>query len=293
MIKHNLTVNRAGNNNSNTTEYECHQSSLFIPFIMAGHPNFNDSIEAVIALSKLGADIIELGVPFSDPIADGPINQRAAEVALKNGTTLEKVFELVRIVRARGISTPIILFSYINPIFAYCHKNTNNFNGQYNKSDKDNYYEIFAVQAKAAGINGVIVVDLPLEEDQGFYSAMQESGLEVVLIVSPTTHTTRFKLYKKFKPNFLYYVSRLGVTGLQTSLPENFEEEFYKLKSHFPDTKIIVGFGISTVEQASQLSKMVDGVVVGSALVKVLENEGLGKFKDFASEFITKLSKRR
>lgn len=176
------------------TAFNKHKS-IFIPFIMAGHPNLEASTKAVMALARAGADIIELGVPFSDPIADGSVNQRAAELAIGNGMNLGEVLTQVQAIRSMDCKTPIILFTYLNPILAFG-------------------YDKFCHQAKAAGIDGVLVVDLPPEEGEDFYIMLKEAGLEIVLLVSPTTDPARLPLYVKRKPCFIYYISRLSVTGI-------------------------------------------------------------------------------
>ncbi|NQY44012.1 MAG: tryptophan synthase subunit alpha [Legionellales bacterium] len=241
--------------------------SIFIPFIMAGHPNLEVSTKAVMALVRAGADIIELGVPFSDPIADGAVNQRAAEIAIGNGMNLDSVLTQVRAIRRLGCKTPIILFTYLNPILAFG-------------------YHKFCHQAKAAGIDGVLIVDFPPEENQDFYSMLQEVGLEIVLLVSPTTNPTRLPIYIKRKPCFIYYISRLSVTGVQQDLSNTLEDELYDLRNALPNTKIAGGFGISSIEQAKYVSNIADGVIIGSKLVSTLEISGVGEFEDKAREFV-------
>jgi len=240
--------------------------SIFIPFIMAGHPNLEVSTKAVMTLASVGADVIELGVPFSDPIADGPVNQRAAEITIENGMNLDKVLAQVQTIRGMGCKTPIILFSYLNPILAFG-------------------YEKFCHQAKAAGVNGVLVVDLPPEEGKDFYAIAKSAGLEIVLLVSPTTDPARLPLYAKLQPSFIYYISRLSVTGIQQDLSHTLEQELNNLRHVLPNTKIAVGFGISSIGQAQYVSKIADGVIIGSKLVSMLENSGISAFEDTAREF--------
>lgn len=235
----------------------------FIPFIMAGHPNLETTKQAMIALSNAGAQMIELGVPFSDPVADGPINQHAAEMALNQGANLEKIFVLVKELRAEGYHIPILLFSYLNPLLTHGIDN-------------------FAIKAKAAGVNGVLIVDLPPEEGLEVYKTLQEKGLEIVLLISPTTNPKRFKFYEDLHPSFLYYISRLAVTGMQHSLSTSLETELHSLRTYFPKTKIAVGFGISDPEQAKTVAKIADGVVIGSLLVQSLEQQGLKSFAQLA-----------
>lgn len=223
-----------------------------------------ESINAINVLTESGADIIELGIPFSDPVADGPINQRAAEIALGHGVTLDSALDMVSQVRARGNTTPIIIFSYLNPILAMG-------------------YEKFTVKAKESGVNAVLVVDLPPEEGQEFYLHLKKSGIGIVLLASPTTDPARYYLYQQINPVFLYYISRLSVTGIQTALAANLETEIQNLRKALPTIKIAVGFGISTSEQATQIAKFADGVVIGSLLVKTLEEYGIEAFSKLAT----------
>jgi tryptophan synthase alpha chain len=249
------------------------KESIFIPFIMAGHPTMEESRQAILALSEAGASIIELGVPFSDPVADGPVNQRAAEIALKQGTTLDSIFTMVKELRLQGCHTPILLFTYLNPLLALG-------------------LELFAIKAKEAGIQGVLVVDLPPEEGQDFYMTLKQTGLEFVLLVSPTTDPQRFSLYKQLNPSFLYYISRLAVTGMQGALSDNLKAETLFLRTQFPNTNIAIGFGISNAEQAATVAQFADGVIIGSRLVNALEQDGLGSFKALATTLCEAIVKK-
>lgn len=229
--------------------------TAFIPFIMAGHPTLEQSKQAIFALSNIGADMIEVGVPFSDPVADGIVNQRAAETALLQGVRLRDVLAMIRDVRADGCNTPILLFSYLNPILALG-------------------YDCFIEQAKHAGVNGVLVIDLPPEEGYKFYQHLQDAALEFALLASPTTDTKRLILYSALNPSFVYYISRLAVTGMQKALSESLATEIKQLRRHLPKTHIAVGFGISNASQAKQVAKFSDGVIVGSVLVDALNQPG-------------------
>lgn len=237
--------------------------SIFIPFIMAGYPTLDDSAKAIMALAEAGADVIELGVPFSDPTADGPINQHAAQIAIQNGVNLNKIMEQIQEIRKLGVKTPIILFSYLNPILSFGYKK-------------------FCQTAKVAGVNGVLVVDLPPEEGKEFYAVARETDLEIVLLVSPTTDPTRLPIYKDLNPSFIYYISRLSVTGVQKDLSHSLKHEVLSLRKNLPKMKIAVGFGISSLEQAQSVSEMADGVIIGSKLVSTLNSSSLAEFKDFA-----------
>ena len=239
------------------------EKTLFIPFIMAGHPSMDESFKAILTLSEAGADIIELGVPFSDPVADGPVNQRAAEIALKQHVALDGILSMVKNIRLQGCQTPILLFTYFNPILAFgC--------------------ERFSIQAKDAGVNGVLIVDLPPEEGYDFYTLLKRAGLGVVLLASPTTDPLRFSLYKELKPSFVYYISRLAVTGAQEALSVHLETEVNRLRTVLPDVNIAVGFGISSPEQAAIVAQFADGVVVGSVLVDALQEKGMVSFRQLA-----------
>lgn len=241
--------------------------TAFIPFIMAGDPSMDETRRAILALSSAGVDLIELGVPFSDPVADGPINQRAADIALQQGVHLGAVLALVQSIRQSGCQTPIILFSYFNPILAFgC--------------------AAFAKAAKSSGVNGVLVVDLPPEEGEAFYRQLKSEGLGVVLLVSPTTNPDRFDVYHRVDPAFIYYISRLAVTGVQSELAPQLARDIQVLKHHFPKHPIAVGFGISTVEQAQTIAQFADGVVVGSLLVNTLEQEGVEALYQLAKRFV-------
>lgn len=237
---------------------------LFIPFMMAGFPNLSISLEALFALSEAGADIIELGVPFSDPIADGPVNQLAAHQALQQNITLDNILNMVSDFRKRGYTTPIIIFSYFNPILAYGIKT-------------------FKQKALEAGVNGILIVDLPPEEGYDIYSELQQAGLDIVLLISPTTNSTRYDLIKKLSPAFIYYISRLSVTGIQSSLSQALPHEIRELKKYFQKTPIAVGFGISSVQQAKEVSLYADGVIIGSLLVDALHKHGIKTFKQIAT----------
>lgn len=241
----------------------------FIPFIMAGHPTLAATRDIILELATLGADIIELGVPYSDPCADGIINQRASEIALSQGVTLAHCLQIVTEVRAQGCTTPIVLFSYFNPIFRYG-------------------LEAFAEQAQRAKIDSVLVVDLPVEEADELYQCLQQHHIGMVFLASPTTVPLRLRHYQRNVPDFLYYVSRLGVTGIQKDLSASLADELATLKTQV-NIPICVGFGISTPEQAAIAATSCAGVIMGSALVSVLENSyataGIKQFVEIAGAF--------
>ncbi len=225
--------------------------SAFIPFVMAGDPSMAETEKIVAALERAGAKALELGVPFSDPVADGVTVQKAAERALAGGATLKGVLELVKKLRANGVKMPICLFSYLNPIYMMG-------------------YETFITSALAAGAQGALIVDLPPEEAGDYQAAAQKHGFETVFLCSPTTTPERLKLVDQYSSGFVYYVSREGVTGAQNALPQQLSEKIATLKTQLKNP-VAIGFGISTPDHVKALTGKADGIVVGSALVKIIE----------------------
>jgi len=220
--------------------------ATFIPYITAGDPNLEATVELVRGLSRAGADVIELGVPFSDPIADGPTNQRAAERALAAGTTLGGVLAAVEVIR-QDLEIPIVLFSYANPVVRYG-------------------IGRFAEDAAAAGIDGVLFTDVPAEEMAPFEEELSASGLDLIMLVTPTSDRRRMKAAARFGGGFLYLVSRTGVTGVREGLDAELSSNIRTARkaSKLP---VAVGFGISSPEQVAGVAALADGVVVGSAIV--------------------------
>ena len=226
----------------------------FIPFLMAGDPDLNATAEYLEALAAGGADIIELGVPFSDPIADGPVNQRAAVRALESGTKLSGILQLVARHRDK-LRVPIVLFTYFNPIHA-------------------RGVERFAEQAAASGVDGVLCVDLPPEEGaRGFIPALREQGVDTIFLLAPTSTRDRVTKVAEASTGFVYYVSRTGVTGERTALATDLVRDVKRLRKRL-DQPLAVGFGISTPQQVAAVGEIADGVVVGSALVRLIEEQG-------------------
>ena len=221
--------------------------AAFIPYITAGDPSPSLTVVLARALERAGADILELGVPFTDPIADGPVNQRAAERALAKGTTLTGVLELVRELRYAS-ELPVVLFTYYNPVHAYG-------------------LERFAVDAAAAGVDGVLFTDVPAEEAQPAHDALARVGIALVPLLAPTSTKERIKATRKLADSFVYFVSRAGVTGTSERLGEGLTEQVRKVR-RMVKTRLVVGFGVSTPEQVKRLARVADGVVVGSALVQ-------------------------
>ncbi len=222
--------------------------AAFVPYLAAGDPDLAITGELALALAGAGADVIELGVPFSDPIADGPVNQAAAMRALAAGATLEKILALAADCRAKA-GVPIVLFSYFNPIHAYG-------------------LTRFAEHAAGSGVDGVLVVDLPPEEAAGRYrETLAAHGLDAVFLLSPTSTQARMKTVAKAGSGFVYFVSRTGVTGERAELPPGLAREVREVRRRVA-LPVAVGFGISTPEQVRAVARLADGVVVGSALVR-------------------------
>ena len=221
-----------------------------IPYIMAGDPYLERTGELVLEMAKAGADIIELGVPFSDPIADGPVIQRAAQRALKWKTSLRDILQLVQNIRTKT-DIPIVLMTYYNPLL---------------KSGNHDIFERVAV----SGVDGVIIPDLPHEEGAGVMEASRRYGVDWILLAAPTTPAGRLRELSRKTRGFLYYVSLTGITG---ALLPKLSEVGAKLSCirRLTDKPVAVGFGISTPEQARALSGMADGVIVGSAIVRLME----------------------
>jgi tryptophan synthase alpha chain len=238
-----------------------HQKCALIPFITAGDPDLETTAQALQALDRAGADLIELGVPYSDPLADGPTIQAAATRALQAGVKLESVLKLVEKV-SPTIQAPIVLFTYYNPILNLG-------------------IEEFLHRIKKAGAQGLVVPDLPLEESAGLLEPAARIGIEVILLVAPTSPPERQKAIAHKSQGFVYLVSVTGVTGMRTGMGGNLGEMIGGLRQ-VTDKPIAVGFGISDPAQAKQVKELgADGVIVGSAMVKKLAEEGVESLENF------------
>jgi len=222
----------------------------FIPFITAGDPDLQTTEELLIVLAQSGATLIELGVPFSDPMADGPVIQRASERALKHGFGLQEVLDTAARARKR-IETPIILFSYYNPLLQFGLKRV-------------------AGAAKDAGIAGVLVTDLTPEESGEFETELRAHGLDMIFLIAPTSTDERLKLVARHASGFIYAVSRAGVTGARSTVSAEAEKLVTRMRQ-FSSLPIAVGFGISNAQQVADVQRYADAVVVGSALVAQME----------------------
>lgn len=241
--------------------------SAFVSFIMAGDPNYDASLEIVRGLPAAGVDVIELGMPFTDPMADGPAIQLAGQRALAAGMTLNRTLQLVRDFREGDDTTPIVLMGYYNPI--------------YNKGvDK------FLTEAKEAGVDGLIVVDLPPEEDDELCVPASTAGLNFIRLTAPTTDDKRLPKVLKNTSGFIYYVSITGITGAASANAEAVAPVVANIKAH-TDIPVCVGFGINTPESAEAIAGVADGAVVGTAIVKMIAD---GKSADDVLAFVKTLA---
>jgi len=225
----------------------------FVAYLSAGDPSLDATVELACAFDAAGVDVLELGVPFSDPMADGLAIQASYERALKAGATLHGVIDAVRRIRAR-CQLPLLLFTYLNPVLSYG-------------------TEAFARDAAAAGADGVLLLDLPPEQDPAMLTTLQAQGLATVCLAAPTTTVERRRFLARNSRGFLYYICRLGVTGERAELPPDLAKRVRELKKA-ADIPVCIGFGISSPEQAAEAARAGDGAVVGSHLVKLVEKHG-------------------
>ena len=239
----------------------------FVSYVMAGDPDYETSLKVVKGLPAAGVDIIELGLPFTDPMADGPTIQLAGQRALEGGMTLERTLQLAREFRKEDDTTPIVLMGYYNPI--------------YNRG-----VETFLKDAKAAGIDGLIVVDLPPEEDEELCIPAQAAGLNFIRLATPTTDDKRLPRVLQNTSGFVYYVSITGITGAAEAEAGDVGPEVARIKSA-TDLPVIVGFGINTPEKARNIASISDGAVVGSAIVSQI---GAGRSVEEVLAFVKSLS---
>ena len=242
-----------------------------IPFVTAGDPEIKTTLRILRALEEAGADAIEVGVPFSDPMADGATIQRASERALKGGTSLPNILKLVREFR-RESEIPVILFGYYNPFFHYG-------------------LDLFVGDASAAGVDGILCVDLPPEESDELRGRARKAGLHTIFLLAPTSDAERIRLVARLGRGFIYYVSVTGVTGARRALENELQTQVARIRrsTRLP---IGVGFGISTPEQAARIGSFADAAVVGSALIDVMERAGPnGKKVSDARAFVARLKK--
>lgn len=249
---------------------------LFIPFITAGDPAPEVTIDLAVLLQEAGANAIELGIPYSDPLADGPVIQRASNRALKQGMTLKKAMELVPAMRKRGVQIPIVVFTYYNLLL---------------QLGIDQYFAL----ARENEIDGLLVPDLPFEESNELREKAKSENMPLISLVAPTTSSDRLKKIASAAQGFVYCVSSLGVTGVREGEFKQEVYDFLKEVKRFSSVPIAVGFGISSAEQIEQFRNYCDGVIIGSAIVREIEKyhdalldpekklQALGQLKDFLS----------
>mgnify|MGYP001377280780 CR=1 FL=1 len=254
---------------------------IFMPYFPLGYPDLNTSIDVIEALAKHGADLIEVGLSFSDPLADGPVIQKATQVALENGITVRKSLAAVKELRRRGVDIPLVLMGYYNPMLAYG-------------------LEKFICDAAAAGVDGFIVPDLPVEEAEEFSLALNGassapvrregasplSAMPLIQMLAPTTPDERMEMAARNAKGFIYLVSVTGVTGERRSISEGLGELIARVREH-TSVPVCVGFGIGTPEQAKQVGALADGVIVGTTCVKTIggSERPVEAAKEFARNF--------
>lgn len=244
----------------------------FIPFVTAGDPDLATSLSIVLKLAELGADVIELGVPFSDPMADGPTIQRSSQRALDKGTNLAKVFHLASMFRRRS-DVPIVLFSYFNPILRFG-------------------IDDFIKSSVHAGIDGVLLTDVIEAEAAAISAKFATSDIDLISLIAPTTTNERLKAICEHARGFLYAVSRAGVTGAQESTSDA-AEKLVKRARQFTDLPVAVGFGLSTAKQVADVWRYADAAVVGSAIVSVIEKGGdpVAEVEKFVRQLLPQFAK--
>ncbi len=245
--------------------------SAFIPYITAGFPDLQTCESILRALDANGSDIIEVGIPFSDPLADGPTIQASGKQALDNGVTPPDVLEMISRI-GPDLKAPLVLMTYVNPVLAIG-------------------YRGFADRARDAGVSGVIIPDLPLEEAQDWLTAARDADLDTILMVGPTTPKERMKLVAAESTGFLYYVSMTGVTGSALHVSDEMSDRIREARDLL-DVPVAVGFGVSTPDQARSLGRLADGVIVGSALIRTIQAESSPEAQiDAAARLTSSLSR--
>jgi tryptophan synthase alpha chain len=236
--------------------------AALVPYITAGYPSKDSTVEALVSLAEAGADVIELGIPFSDPLADGPTIQKSSFESLAGGTTVQSVLSDITIFR-ESHETPVVIFTYLNPVFSYG-------------------VGAFLSAAHEAGANGLLLTDLPTGADHDLERQIIDSPIDLIRLVAPTTPPERVAAVAEGGSGFLYYISRTGVTGARTELSSSLADEVAAVRSAV-QLPVAVGFGISTPDQASEVARLADGVVVGSALVRILGEHGVKAGADFVA----------
>lgn len=238
--------------------------SAFLPYFPLGYPTYEESLDAIEMMAREGVDGFEIGMPFSDPLADGPTIQVATQRALENGVTIQKCIDGVRELRRRGVTQPMLMFGYLNPILAYG-------------------VERFTVAIREAGAHGIICPDLPPDEGGELMQACAREGLAMVFFLAPTSNDRRIQIVNQVATGFIYVLSLTGVTGERTQLPPDLTEFIARLKAEVKDKPLVLGFGISTPDHAQAVNHLTDGFIVGSALVKAAGQGGAAAARDLAA----------
>ncbi|KAF1020051.1 MAG: Tryptophan synthase alpha chain [Paracidovorax wautersii] len=241
-----------------------------IPYVTAGDPYADVTVELMLAMALAGADVIELGVPFSDPMADGPVIQKASERALAKGINLTRVLEMVRAFRAQDADTPVVLMGYANPVERY---------------EQRTGAGSFARDAAAAGVDGVLIVDYPPEEAEAFAASLKAQGLDLIFLLAPTSSDARIAQVAGIATGYVYYVSLKGVTGAGTLDTGAVDQALPRIRRHVK-IPLGVGFGIRDAQTARAIGEVADAVVIGSRLIQLIENEPRERVAEVAADFV-------
>ncbi|MDR2829659.1 MAG: tryptophan synthase subunit alpha [Methanobrevibacter sp.] len=239
---------------------------VFISFLTGGDPSKEKTVEYIISMEDAGADIIEIGIPFSDPIAEGPVIQNANIRALSNNINTDDIFDIVEDLRKES-NIPLVFLTYINPVFFYG-------------------YEKFFRRCYDVGVNGIIIPDLPYEEKDEISENAKNYNVDIISLIAPTSKD-RIRMIAKDATGFIYLVSSMGVTGVRNEIKTDLNEIIYEIKS-VTNVPIAVGFGINTPEQSKKIAKIADGVIVGSAVVKIIEEHGVDS-KQHIQEYVAEM----
>ncbi len=247
----------------NRIELAFKNKKAFIPFITAGYPNMTKTEDFIYKMVSAGADLIEIGIPFSDPIAEGPVIQESSQKALEEGANLDNIFELVKKVR-KTVSIPLVFMTYVNPVF---------------KCGYDNFFK----QCSLIGIDGIIIPDLPFEEKNEISDYAKKYDVKIIPLIAPTSEKRISEIAKEAE-GFLYIVSSMGVTGVRNEIKTDLKSILASVKS-VTNIPTAIGFGIHSTEQANEMSKIADGVIVGSAIIKIIKQYGT-KADDYIYDYV-------
>lgn len=244
------------------------KQKLFCAFLTLGFPNLKTTEACIWECEKAGVDILELGFPFSDPLADGPTIQKASEKAIENGVRVPHAFQLIKKMRAQGLKMPVVFFTYLNPVLEYGYKK-------------------FVEEARQSGFDALLVPDLPPDEEKDLQALCKLHDLSLVFLIAPTTPLARAKKIAEASTGFVYYVSLRGVTGARAAVSSDLHVHLQQVRK-LTDKPVLVGFGVSTPAQAKQISGLSDGVIVGSAMINEIQRKdfSLKKFHSFVKEMV-------